>query len=108
MKAGPVATAVAPPGSAPAPGQMEAGGADGIHIANFAFTPPALTVSPGQKVTWTNADSIPHTSTSADKRWNSGPLEPGASFSVTFDKPGTYFYGCSIHPFMQAKVIVGK
>ena len=108
VKAGPVATAAAPPGSAPAPGQMEAGGADGIHIANFAFTPPALTVSPGQKVTWTNADSIPHTSTSADKRWNSGPLAPGASFSVTFDKPGTYVYGCSIHPFMQAKVIVGR
>jgi plastocyanin len=87
---------------------MEADGSGGVHIANFAFAPPTLAVSPGHKVTWTNADSIPHTSTSADKRWNSGPLAPGASFSVTFDKPGTYVYGCTIHPFMQAKVVVGN
>lgn len=85
-----------------------ADGASGIHIANFAFAPETLTVAPGQKVTWTNADTVAHTSTGADRRWNSGPLEPGASFSVTFVTPGTYLYGCSIHPFMKAKVVVGN
>jgi len=85
-----------------------ADGVSAVHIANFAFAPAALTVAPGQKVTWTNADNVAHTSTGSDRRWNSGPLEPGASFSVTFVTPGTYLYRCSIHPFMQAKVIVGN
>ncbi len=109
MTAGPASTAAVSSVSAPEPNQAAmADGPSGVHIANFAFAPATLTVAPGQKVTWTNADSIPHTSTSADKRWNSGPLTPGTSFSVRFDTPGTYVYGCSIHPFMQAKVIVGN
>ncbi|OLC54239.1 MAG: hypothetical protein AUH92_04440 [Acidobacteria bacterium 13_1_40CM_4_69_4] len=108
VKAGPVTTTSTLPAAAPGPNAAGAIGSSGVHIANFAFAPAALAVSPGQKVTWTNTDSIPHTSTSADKRWNSGPLAPGASFSVTFDTAGTYVYGCSIHPFMQAKVVVGN
>jgi plastocyanin len=33
-------------------------------------------------------------------------LQPGASFSFTFTKPGSYSYHCSIHPFMTGKVVV--
>lgn len=90
----------------PAPGQAGTGPGRAIRIADFAFGPATLTVAAGQNVTWTNTDSIPHTTTSVDRLWNSGPLEPGASFSVTFDEPGIYTYGCSIHPFMRAKVTV--
>ncbi|HVR83766.1 MAG TPA: plastocyanin/azurin family copper-binding protein [Planctomycetota bacterium] len=31
---------------------------------------------------------------------------PGASFGRTFDKPGTYDYSCSVHPYMSGRVVV--
>ena len=103
--AGSAETAASPPAVPRA--QPALGGAAGaVRIASFAFGPQAVTVAPGTTVTWTNADSIPHTSTSKDKEWDSGPIQPGASFRFTLSKPGTYVYNCTIHPFMQATVVV--
>jgi plastocyanin len=33
-------------------------------------------------------------------------LLPGATFARTFDRPGSYDYLCSVHPYMSGKVIV--
>jgi YVTN family beta-propeller protein len=85
-----------------------AGDAGAVRVANFAFVPATMKVVPGTSVVWTNGDGIPHTSTSKDKLWDSKPIQPGSSFKVTFDKAGTYAYGCTIHPFMQATVVVGN
>jgi YVTN family beta-propeller protein len=85
-----------------------AGDAGSVRVANFAFVPATIKVVPGTSVVWTNGDGIPHTSTSKDKLWDSKPIQPGSSFKVTFDKAGTYAYGCTIHPFMQATVVVGN
>ena len=38
--------------------------------------------------------------------WKPDSLAKGATFSFTFDKPGTYTYICSIHPTMKGTVIV--
>jgi YVTN family beta-propeller protein len=100
------ASLTAQAGSAPVVGAAGAG-IGGIQIKDFAFAPATIKVGVGEALTWMNNDSIPHTSTSADNRWNSGPIQPGASFKVAFDKAGTYQYHCSIHPFMQATVVVG-
>ncbi|HKV46414.1 MAG TPA: plastocyanin/azurin family copper-binding protein, partial [bacterium] len=80
----------------------------GVQVKDFAFAPAAIQVAVGETVTWMNADAIPHTSTSADKGWNSGPILPGTSFKVTFDKVGTYEYACMIHPFMHGTITVGN
>jgi YVTN family beta-propeller protein len=77
-----------------------------IVIANFAFTPATLTVAPGQPIVWINNDSVQHTITSDDGKWDSGELAPGEQFTLTLDQPGTYAYHCSIHPFMQGTIIV--
>lgn len=85
-----------------------------IRIENFAFVPVSIKVAPGTTVVWINADQIPHTTTSTnptastDGAWDSKPIPPGGTFRVTFRKPGTYVYGCTIHPFMQATVVVGN
>ncbi|HEX9246050.1 MAG TPA: plastocyanin/azurin family copper-binding protein [bacterium] len=106
--------AQAPPLTASAPGTAVsaapamADGSGAVRIQNFAFTPAPITVTPGTTVVWTNADAIPHTSTGKDKQWDSGPIQPGTSFKVTFDKAGTYTYACAIHPFMQGTVVVGN
>ncbi len=80
-----------------------------VTIQNFAFTPATLTVAPGTKVMWTNKDSVNHTVTSDSSAWpDSGSLATGQSFTVTFSKPGTYPYHCSIHPYMKASVVVSS
>jgi plastocyanin len=57
-------------------------------------------------VTWTNRDTVPHTVTGDSGAWDSGQIQPGATFSHAFDQPGTYAYHCSIHPFMHGMVVV--
>jgi YVTN family beta-propeller protein len=77
-----------------------------VSIQAMAFSVPSLTVKVGQTVTWTNMDSINHTVTADQGVWDSGPIAPGKTFSFTFTQAGTFGYHCSIHPFMQAMVMV--
>ena len=105
-QARPVTSSAPGTAGATAPAMTDSGGA--VSIKNFAFTPAPIKVTPGTTVVWTNADAIPHTSTGKEKQWDSGPIQPGTSFKVTFDKAGTYTYGCTIHPFMQGTVVVGN
>jgi plastocyanin len=80
--------------------------ASAVKIDNFSFTPTTVTVPAGTTVTWTNADDIPHTIVSDDQSFKSKALDTDEQFSYTFTKPGTYSYFCSIHPRMNAKVVV--
>jgi len=77
-----------------------------ISIANFAFAPAALTIGAGETVTWVNEDGAPHGLAYKDGAQGIDPLLPGARFSRTFDKPGSYDYVCSLHPYMSGRVIV--
>jgi plastocyanin len=84
---------------------------DKVDIKDFLFTPSAITVAVGVKITFTNSDSAPHTATSgaspnADGVFDTGTLTKGQSKSVTVTKAGTYAYYCAIHPFMKASVTV--
>lgn len=95
-------TSAAPAGAAAA----QPVAANAVTIRNFAFGPQIVTVKPGVTIHWTNRDSEAHTVTSDAGAFNSAVLQPGASFSFTFTKPGSYSYHCSIHPFMTGKVVV--
>ena len=75
-----------------------------VVIANLAFDPPAITVPTGTTVAWSNDDAPPHTITSTDGAFDSGILDPGGSFSFTFNEPGTFDYICQLHPQMQGTV----
>lgn len=78
-----------------------------VTIDNYAFKPGKITVHPGDTVVWTNQDSIPHTATSRDGRsFDSGAIDPGASWSHVFTKAGAYPYRCAIHPDMTGEVDV--
>ena len=57
-------------------------------------------------VAWTNSDAMVHTVTSDDGRWSSGAIEPGATWRRRFDRPGTYTFHCTPHPFMKGVVVV--
>jgi len=81
-------------------------GPNEIGIDNFQFTPATLSVKAGTSVTWVNGDDVPHLIASAEGRFKSSTvLDTGQRFTVTFAKPGTYSYFCSLHPMMQGKVV---
>lgn len=78
-----------------------------VSIENFAFAPKTLTVPAGTRVVWTNKDEEPHVVTSAGALFTSSKaLDSGDTYAVTFSKPGTYAYYCSIHPMMVGTIIV--
>ena len=77
-----------------------------IEIKGFAFTPQTATVKVGTQITWTNKDSAPHTVTADDRSFDSGTLNQGESFTFQFATPGTFSYICTLHPSMQATIIV--
>jgi plastocyanin len=92
-------------------------------VDGLAFAPRELEVSAGTTVEWRNEDPVQHTVTSGTKGEQGVPgvsegkpdradglfddeLAPGAAFSFTFDKPGTYEYFCRIHGGMTGTVVV--
>lgn len=77
-----------------------------VTIQNFSFSPATLTVKVGDSVTWTNQDSVGHSATADDNSFDTGVLPQGQSKSITFSKPGTYTYHCSVHPNMKATIVV--
>lgn len=79
-----------------------------VQIDNYSFTPGTLTVPVGTTVTWTNHDETVHTIVSADtpRSFKSSGLDTDDKFSVTFTKPGSYSYLCTVHPYMTGKIVV--
>jgi len=71
-----------------------------------AYAPNPATVSAGTTVTWVNNDTDPHTTTSSSNVWDSGTMQPGASFSFTLQNRGTFQYLCLIHPNMVGTIVV--
>jgi plastocyanin len=105
----PTPTPTPTPSPTPAPGGASSSvtipvGAE--SLGDRAYTPDDLNVTVGTTVTWTNTDSVSHTSTSDATGWNSGAVAPGGQFSFAFQTGGTFPYHCSIHPGMVGRVVV--
>ena len=107
----PIAATVAIAGcgssSKPAAPKAAPGGGVIIEMKNISFSPKNATVKVGQKVTWTNLDSVQH-NVVADKgaKFKSKEFGNGATFSFTPTKAGTIEYECTLHPGMVAKLTV--
>src|SRR6266446_6427289 len=97
----------------PATGPI-ADGVDAVKIGDnnieFGYFPKRTRVKAGTAITFTNAGDTPHTATAFDNgkigSWDTGVLNSGESKTVTFDKPGNYYYICTPHPWMYGQVIV--
>jgi plastocyanin len=79
-----------------------------LKIASFAYDPTPLTVTAGQQVPVTNADSAEHTVTS-DMAGLFAANEIKYGKSVTFTAPktaGTYTFHCAYHPRMHGTLVV--
>jgi hypothetical protein len=100
LKAGPIGTAtfnaqVAPGGS-------------------FSFSPDPININTGDTVKWT-WEGGPHSTTSGPScptfdgpgpnSWDSGLSNPPATFSFTFNTPGSFPYFCSLHCFTGTVIV---
>ena len=80
-----------------------------VAVRDFTFVPAEVSVAPGTTVTWVNCEPATidaHTSTSDGEAWDSGFLQPGETYSRTFDELGSFPYHCTPHPFMRGTVSV--
>ena len=83
----------------------------GCELSDSCYVPSMITVNQGEKVTWSNEDVAFHSVTSGEygaptNLFDSGHLDPGEKFSVSFDQKGEYDYFCTLHPWMKGRVIV--
>ena len=100
----------AAPQASVAPAANAAAKTSDVAAEGFTFKPAALEVSLGTKVTWTNKDAAEHTVTAgkpdAKESTFFSVIAPGASFTFTFDRAGTFAYFCERHPSMTGTVSV--
>lgn len=76
--------------------------------AQAHYLPSEITVRPGDKVVWGNADSVNHTITSGTLElgltgiFDSGFMGPGSKYTVLFEEEelGEIKYFCKLHPWM--------
>ncbi len=86
-------------------------GAEQSLITDFDYT-GELSVSVGQSLFFNNVDAVPHTvsagtfDTPMFDQFDSGLLDPGTNFELSFDEAGVYSLFCTLHPDMQATVTV--
>jgi plastocyanin len=71
---------------------------EAVTIVDFDYHPGELTVDAGATVTWKNTGARPHTVTDRGGTFDTDPILPSATASVTFSTPGTYHVFCRINP----------
>jgi plastocyanin len=77
-----------------------------ITIAGYNYGAP-LTVKAGTKITVRNTDGVQHTVTAVDGPTFDVPVNAGATATFTAPStPGTYKFGCTIHPSMHGTLTV--
>jgi len=121
----PSATAIAAPSLAPsaAPtaaslGQASVSPATSrpvVNIVEHPFRPPQewtyapaeVSVKVGTTVVWTNSGAVAHTVTAdGGQAFDSGTVDPKATFTLTPKTAGTFAYHCTFHPWMKGTLTV--
>jgi quinohemoprotein ethanol dehydrogenase len=80
--------------------------AESKFIDEFSLKPQRVKISVGASVTWINTGKVAHDIAARDGSWGTGPVEPGKSATVKFDRPGDYVYVDKDHPWMIGQLIV--
>ncbi len=74
------------------------------EIKGLAFNPDQLTIRAGDSVTWVNKDSDRHRI--LGDGFESKELANGQSFSGEFPEPAQLSYHCTIHTYMEGRIVV--
>jgi len=78
-----------------------------VTLTTTGIVPATITIPIGGSVTWTNEDTKDRViSFVGHEDLDSDVLKPKASYSLTFDEPGTYNYSDAANPSFTGTVIV--
>jgi plastocyanin len=94
-------------GGAPA---VTSGATIPVSIQNFAFEPATITARAGDTIVFTNNDASAHTVTQnpSGSGFQSAPIDPGTTYTLTIDEPGTYPFFCEFHPGMTGTILASE
>ena len=77
-----------------------------VRAVDNAFEPSDVRAQIGQTIRWTNDGGLPHTVTAEDRAFDSGILQPGGRFEMSFETAGTFAYICTLHPEMVGTITI--
>ena len=78
-----------------------------VEIKDFSFTPASTSAKVGDRITWVNKGSSPHSATSSGN-FDTQIISPGSSTTLTMTKEGTFDYFSLTYMAMKGKVVVGS
>jgi quinohemoprotein ethanol dehydrogenase len=76
------------------------------YMDDYGLNPTRARVATDAKITFTNTTQLTQTVEARDGSWTTGPIQPGASASVTIAKSGVYEYVGEFDPWMIGQLIV--
>ena len=77
-----------------------------VTIGDDGLKPETVKVDIREAIVWTNATDEDVSLVGKDPKWESGPIEPGATFSIEITQDGTYEYGSS-DGALSGEIVVG-
>jgi plastocyanin len=77
-----------------------------VQIAQSAFVPASVTIQPGDRVVWTNTDTVDRQFAADRGAFRSPLIRPGQTYSFTFAREGTFAYTDAQKPTVKGTVIV--
>ena len=78
-----------------------------VTIGDDGVEPQTVRVDIREAIIWTNATDADVSLVGEDPTWESGPIEPGATFSIEITRAGTYSYG-SEDGSLSGEIVVGS
>ena len=86
-----------------------------VSITKDGFSPETIQMKKGSQITWTNTDEAthqvvtdPHPAHTNLKSLDSDPLGQGDSFTLTFEKTGTFTYHDETNPLKFKGTVIVK
>ena len=78
-------------------------------VSGNEFSPRAISVKPGETVTWTNEDDVPHNAVAKDGEGPKSELfGKGGTYRWKVTVGGTIDYVCTVHPGMDGTITVDE
>jgi plastocyanin len=77
-----------------------------VSILSTGFSPTTRTIATGDVIKWTNKDTKEHQVVANNGSFASAVIQPGKSYSHTFNTAGTFRYHDALHPTLTGRIIV--
>ncbi|ARN80463.1 cupredoxin domain-containing protein [Methylocystis bryophila] len=84
--------------------------AKSMAIEKFAFDPPTLTASIGERVSFVNRDELPHSVVGirdgTEIFRSNEQMDQDEAYSIVMDRAGEIVIRCGLHGSMSARIVV--